>query len=497
MLWLAFCAHRGVGIEGKGEGELDLRRRTVAGIFWTFGSQLLVFGAQFGTLAVLARLLSEAEMGVATLAMAVSSFSLVFSGLGLSRALVQRAEPSAQDFTTGFWASVAFGAVGWGALAAAAPWLAEFYGEPVLGPLVQVSGAGLVLTALPQVHQARMERALRFRELGVANVFGFAVPYGVASIGAALLGAGVWSPVVGGLVGFVGQGVALARFEGWRPGWGLEVGSLRGMLGFGLGITGSSIVAFVIDNVDYFVLGRVLGAAELGLYTIAFQITAMPRSKVSSAVIKAAFPAFSKIQGDREKLNRAYIKMTSSVAFVTFPMMAGLFVVGGPFVEVVLGARWLAAVPALEILCGAGALMSVRATAGMALNAVGRADLGFYSNLVVLAVAVPLLLWMAPGGIASTAWAVLIVAAVNFLPLQFILGRLTGLRVGELLRSLLAPCGLSLVMAAGVWGALAPLEGAWLRLIVGVVVGVGLYAGLVWALARSTAVELVGALRGR
>jgi O-antigen/teichoic acid export membrane protein len=347
------------------------------------------------------------------------------------------------------------------------------------------------------VHQAKLERALRFRELSLCHLFGFAVPYAAVAIVAALLGAGVWSPVLGGLAGIVGQGLMLMRCYRWRPKGGLEWSSLRGLLGFGMGITGASVVAFGLDNLDYFVVGKELGAAQLGLYTIAFQITAMPRSKVSSAVLKVAFPTFAQIQEDKALLNTSYIALNRYVAFVTFPMMAGLMVVPEAFVVALLGEKWAPSAPALTVLCLAGALMSIRSTVGTVLNAVGRADLGFYSNLAVFLVAIPVVLLMAPMGIVAAGWAMVIVSVVNFFPLQFVLSHLTGLSVAGLLRALVAPLAISVVMALVVLAATFSLDGAWTKLLVGVPLGVLFYTVAVRLCCPDVTRELRGVLARR
>jgi PST family polysaccharide transporter len=112
----------------------------------------------------------------------------------------------------------------------------------------------------------------------------------------------------------------------------------------------------------------------LGFYAMAYGIMLKPRDAVTGVLMRVLFPAFSRMQDDDERLKAAYLRACGAIAFVTFPMMLGLLAVAQPFVQVVLGEKWLPIVPLICVFAPLGALQSVWSSVGNVFLAKGRAD---------------------------------------------------------------------------------------------------------------------------
>lgn len=462
----------------------SLGKRSFAGVAWTLGFQSIGFAAQLATLVALGRILGESGMGVVALVTTFVNLTVLTGGAGLARALVQRERIDARCEESAFWGALGWALLVWGGYALLAAPAAAFFREPALRGLIVASGALAVPAAIWPLAAVRLERRLRFREIGAAELFGFALPQAVVSIGAALAGAGAWSVVYGALVGRVLQTAILWRFSGWRPSAALCVATLRRLLGFGLRSTGAALAAFAISCVDYVIAGRMLGAAALGVYAVAYQLAAVPRSRIVQAVSLVAFPSLSRLQDDPARLGRAYVRMNIWVGYAVFPLLAGMFVLAAPLLEVAFGEAWKDGAPCLRILCPAGALMASRATVGAALNAVGRPGIGLASNLVVLVVSAPALYFGAAAGIEGLAFAVLAIAVINYVPLQLVLAHLVALDLGQLARGLARPASLSVATAFVTAALVGAVDGPLAQLLAGSAAFGGVYAALVAVFGR-------------
>jgi O-antigen/teichoic acid export membrane protein len=196
---------------------------------------------------------------------------------------------------------------------------------------------------------------------------------------------------------------------------------LKGYMSFGLYQMGERSVNYLSSNVDNLIIGRFLGAEALGFYSLAYQLITFPLMRFNPIVTQVAFPAFSKVQRDDEMLRRGYLKVTSLVSSVTFPLMAGMFMVAPLFVEVVYGEAWLPAVAVIRILCIVGALKAQGNPLGSLLLSKGRADVGFYWNIFAIVMLSIANLIGVGWGIEGVALSMLIVVAIVFFPIEFYL----------------------------------------------------------------------------
>jgi O-antigen/teichoic acid export membrane protein len=152
---------------------------------------------------------------------------------------------------------------------------------------------------------------------------------------------------------------------------------IRSVLGFGGNLMGFNIFNYFARNTDQLVIGIFLGPAALGYYSLAYRLMTLPRDAVTSLVMRVLFPIFSRMQDDDERLAKSSLRVSGAVSLLTFPMMLGLAVVAEPFVQVVLGPKWLPAVPLICIFAPIGVLESLWPIAGQICLAKGRADLYF------------------------------------------------------------------------------------------------------------------------
>jgi O-antigen/teichoic acid export membrane protein len=336
-----------------------IRRLVMRGLAWKASSQLVAQGSRIVVAVLLARMLSPEDFGIAAMVLVFSSLVLVFSDLALGAALVQRKELSDAQRSTAFWTSVAAGVIFTLAGVALAQPIAHFYGEAEVGPLLMVLSLSFLIASLATTHEALLVRNMEFRAVETRVMIGTVVG-SVAAVIVALQGGGPWAIICGQLVTSAVTSALLIKRSRWRPRLTFSRAALRNLSGFSAFVLGHRLLYYVHRNADNLLIGRVLGAAALGVYALAYNIILIPFSRIAGPVQQVMFPAFSRMQDDPERIASLWIRATRVVAAISVPALCGLVAVAPDFVRVVLGERWADAVPVIQILAWVGLLQSLQ-----------------------------------------------------------------------------------------------------------------------------------------
>lgn len=458
-----------------------LRRRTLTGIGWTTGSRVLRRVFHFGVTAVLAHLLTPTEFGLVAMVVVFTNFVGLFTEAGFRNALVQRPEVTGDHLSSVFWLNLAVGFGLFALAVAAGPWVADFYGEPVLAPLTALIGVNFLIGAFPVVHLALVQREMDFRALGIVEIVATVVAGGLA-IGMALAGFGVWS-LAAQLVAytFVHAG-GLWVVGDWRPSLRFVPAAVRDLLSYSANLLGFNVFNYWVRTADDLLVGKFVGSAGLGIYTRAYAAMLLPTGEISGIVGQVMFPALSRIQDDVDRVKAVYLRASRVIGLLTIPAVCGLFVVARPFVLAVFGPGWEPVVPVLQVLCLVGVKQPVGSTVGWLYQSQGRTDLqfrwGLVSGLVTLAAFGIGVIW----GVMGVAVAYTVRSYLLWYPSIEIPGRLVGLSFGEFVGNVASVFGVSVVMAGATWGVGALLPGpwgAWPTLGVQVAAGVAVFGALV------------------
>jgi O-antigen/teichoic acid export membrane protein len=456
---------------------MTLTKSVLRATSWTAFSQVIRQVSQLAVTVVLARLLAPDDFGVVALATVVTGFVILLSDLGTSAAVIQKAEHSPGFLSSVFWLNVAFGLLVMVAVMAVSPLIAWFYHEPRLIPVLVALSISFPLTALVAPQRALLEKAMSFDVLARVEVLSTVIGGGTG-VAVALAGGGVWALVLQALVTVAVMAVLLWLQSEWRPRFTASVAEIWSIVGFSGYLTGFNIVNYFARNADYMLIGWLLGREALGYYTMAYRILMFPLQNLSAVITRVTLPAFSRIQEDDVRLRRAYLTAISAIAILSFPLMAGMFVVAEPFVQAGFGKQWLPMVPLLMIFSPIGLVQSIVSTAGSIYIAKNKTAVlfrwGLFSSAVVVASFVIGLSW----GILGVAAGYSVASLALAYPGMAIPLRLIGLKVKASLAVLWAPFVGALLMALLVWmisRLISPVLSAWELLLINAAAGVSIY----------------------
>src|SRR4029078_4894223 len=122
------------------------------------------------------------------------------------------------------------------------------------------------------------------------------------------------------------------------------------MLGsFGMKTLLSQVLGYLSLNMDHVLVGRYLGSRALRLYAVAYNVMFLPVGRISQPIQQVVFAAFAKLQHDPVRLSDAWRRGNQLISAVNVPAFVGMAVIAPDFVPVVLGHKWHAAVPVLQL----------------------------------------------------------------------------------------------------------------------------------------------------
>ncbi len=351
-----------------------LKKLFFSGVLWNAVGNMGAQGIQFITTLVLARLLIPEEFGVVAMATSFTLLAGVVNQLGISPSIVQKKDITESHLTSAFWANILMGIILCLITIGVSDFIADFFNNRKVQPVLCVLSFTFFIGAVKIVNTALLVKELQYRKLSYI-VLAEMASNGILAIILAFLDFGVWSIVAGRLVGiFIGVVVTFCLNK-WRPSFYFDIIAFKELFSFGIQVMCSSFLSYFITTLDNIIVGRYLGAVALGVYSIAYNIVTLPQKKISSIVTGVAFPAFSRIQDDRERILYGYIKILNMLSFVIFPILGGLFSIAPEFILFVLGERWSGAIIPLKILCFVGVLKSVGSTVGSIFLSQGRPDI--------------------------------------------------------------------------------------------------------------------------
>lgn len=385
----------------------ELRTRTVRSVLNALTGRGLSFALNLGSVTVLARLLAPADFGVIAM---VTPFALVASmtlNLGLNFAVLHEEHVSDDQASCVFWLAQAANVVTLGVLALLAPALVRLYREPRVAAITVIWAASLGLQGLGALHEAMLKRQLRFGRLTTVQVVGLA--FGVLlAIVAAFRGAAHFALMLPVVAADAARCVGAWTLCTWRPRWipprQWFNGESRKLVAYGAHLAGYRGVYWAGRQADRLIVGYVAGASSAGLYDSARRWSWYPFHELFQSLTDVAVAALSRARIDTQRF-RAFWRR-GLTAFLAFPLAATafLFVEADHAVRVVLGERWLAAIPLVRIMCVSAFVGSVSRLTMWVYTAEGRTRQQLRWALLTTPVMLVAVLIGATRGATGVAW---------------------------------------------------------------------------------------------
>jgi O-antigen/teichoic acid export membrane protein len=464
-------------------------QRILAAGAWVFTLRVLDKLVRLVRITILARLLAPADFGQFGIALLALSLIESISQTGYREALIQQEEEVTGFLDTAWTLQVLRGLLIAAVLFYTAPLVARFFNEPLAAPLLAALSLNALLIGLTSTGIVTFERSLRFGRHFTYMFSGTMADLAVA-LPAAFILRSAWALVLGMLAGSLVR-MILSHLLSPPVRFGYDRGKARLLTRFGRWIWATRIANFLLAEGDDVFVGKILGTGPLGIYRLAYLYGNLPATEITHVISSVTFPAYARIQSDRQKVREGFLRTLRLTMFLATPFAMGIIILTPDFVVALLstaeGNDWLPMILPMQILAGWGYLRSITSTGGAVLQGVGRPELItrlVYLKLVILAALIwPLTArWGLPGTAAAVVAASLLVNPVS----SYLAIRVTGCGGRPYLAALAPPLAASFLMGGAMLGlrpALLTIAGIPRLLLLGMA-GTVVYLAAIWMFAR-------------
>lgn len=383
-------------------------RKIVQGGMWIFSLRMIEKLLGLIRVIIVARLLSPNDFGLLGVAALVSAILNIFLESGFNQALIQRKEKIQEFLNTAWTVQAIRGLFIFAVIWFIAPFAATFFNEPNSLNIIRFFALTQVIDGFRNIGLVFFQKEMEFKKQFFCNVFPEIIAL-IATIWAAYILRNVWALVIGAIVCSVFVYIFSYAMHPYRPRFEFNLSKFKVLLSFGKWVIGYGILGFLIIQGDDILVGKVLGAAALGLYQMAYRISNLPATQITHVIIQVTFPAYAKLQDDIPRLREAYLRVLTIVAFVSFPLAGLIFVFCSDFTAIFLGVKWMSMVPAMQVLSAFGLIRSLTATTGPIFIGVGKPKIMTWLSAIQLAIMVVIIYPLTvKWGILGTAIATLI-----------------------------------------------------------------------------------------
>lgn len=402
-----------------------LTRRAINATWWSTLEISARYGVQFLVVTILARLLAPADFGLIAMVLVFTSIGTLLVDSGFSTSLIQRQRTTADDETTMFWFTAGMSIFVSAVLWLSAPWIARFYSQPILTPLMRLLMWILPLSAICSVPDAKLTQQLKFRDRAKAQIIA-ACGSALVAITLAWSGYGVWSLVWQSITAVAIRSILVWQYSGWRPIGRFRISSFRDLFDFGGYMLLSGLLDTAFLRLQSLLIGKLFDARQLGYYSLAQNAQNAPTTLIGAVMNRVGLPLFSSVADQPAKLVGA-LRLSLRVAlFVFVPCMIGIALAARPLIEILYGRRWAEAAPILTLLALSAAFWPLHVLNLAALNAQGHSNLFFRLELIKKTFGIILILACSPGGVIAIAGAVMTSSLIGVIVNTWYTGKLLG-----------------------------------------------------------------------
>ena len=427
---------------------MNLKKQTTISLIWNgfnkIGYQVIALLVGIVT----ARLLTPTDFGYIAALAVFTMLSNLFVESGFTAALVRRENNTQTDYSTAFYFNVAISLIFYVALFFAAPTIADYFNMPPLTKLARVLFLAIIINSLFIIPNIILTKALKFKEIAIAELSGM-IASAIITVWMALTGFGYWAIAAQQVSQLVVKVIIIWTISKWRPSLDFRFGLLKEVFSFSFLLIISSLISTTTRYIYNFFIGPRYSAQDLGYYGQAFKFHQIPYNVITSTITGVSYPVFSSLNNDKTRQMLYIQKIMRITAFITFPVMIGLYCIAPNFISVILTDKWMPMLPYFKILIIAGIAMPFINLNLNIFNVIGKPriyfSMEFLRNGLIIA-----LLFVLNNSIEMMLYGYLIATYITLIVSCIQLQRQIGYQIIDLIAHVLPSLILALVMGTTV-----------------------------------------------
>jgi O-antigen/teichoic acid export membrane protein len=331
----------------------NLKQKAASGMVWTALQKYSKLGIQFVSGIILARLLTPYDYGCIGMLAIFMVVAETFIDGGFGSALIQKKRPTQEDYSTIFYWNMGVATIMYVVLFLSSPAIAKFYKIPVLCEILRVQGLILFIYSLNLIQRNQLKKQLRFKILAIVRIVTSIISL-IITIIMAYMGFGVWALVTQNLIGAAIPAIVFWGYTKWRPSWTFSWKSFKELFNFGIFMFMTHLINNISTQLQGLFIGKLYNPSTLGYYSKASGTERLASGTITGVMTAVTYPLYAEVQDDLPKMQNMIKRLTSTISFITFPLLAIFLLVAKPVFVLLYSDRWLESVPYFQVLCFAG-----------------------------------------------------------------------------------------------------------------------------------------------
>ncbi len=367
----------------------SLKQKAASGMMWSAIQKYSTMAIGFISSIILARLLTPEDYGAIGMLAIFMSLAEVFIDAGFGSALIQKKKPTQADYSTVFYFNIVMSVVLYLVLFFCAPAIARFYRMPILSKILRIQGLILFIYAFNIIQRNQIRKNLLFKKLSTITIVTSVVSL-IVTIVLAYRGCGVWALVTQNFIGALIPCVFFWVTTNWHPTREYSWKSFKELFGFGAYMFLTHLLDTFSQRITGLLVGRWYDSGTMGYYTKASETKKQATMSITGVMIQTTYPLYSSVQDDTERLINMVKRITSTLAYLTVPMLCLLMLIAKPLFILLFSERWLPAVPYFQLLCVGGMADCLLSVNQQTIAAIGKSKVFFTWSVVKQCVAIGL-----------------------------------------------------------------------------------------------------------
>lgn len=378
---------------------MALRRDFFISFARSGGALLLSFASSI----IISRLLLPADIGIFSVAVAITTILQALRDFGVGGFLLKERELTEDKIRTVFGAALL---LGWTIAALIFFFrgaITQFYSEPQIEGIMLVLSVNFLLVPFGQVGSALLRREQNFVRLSWISLISLFAG-SCASIGFALLEFGPISLAYGSLVNVI---VSTLLIFAARPEHILMLPSYkewRGIFSFGGKVSLTTVIVQIGVQAPELLMGRYLGFTAVGLYNRGIGIAKIIEQFFSGATGWVMGAEVGNLHRSERKLGDLVLKITDYTLILCWPGLIFLALKAEAIIWLLYGETWLPAAPLVLALCLARGIQMIISQASPVYEGTGAINLLLRNEIIIQIGSIGLLFIGMPYGLLAVAW---------------------------------------------------------------------------------------------
>lgn len=452
----------------------ELKQKTVKGLAWNTIQNFTNHGVEFLLMLFMARLLGPKEYGLIGMTSVFIAISSTFVNSGFSSALIRKKDCTNDDYSTVFIFNLFVSFLCYIIIFIIAPYVGDFYNEPVLCPVLRVLSLMLITQAFCAVQNTILTKNIDFKKKTKITVSKNIIS-GLIGLLFAFLGYGVWALVIQSLTASILFSIMLWSKTEWYPNMHFSKKSFKELFGYGSKLLISSLINTTYGQIYPIVIGKFFSATTLGNFSRARHWGSLGSKNLTNIIQGVTFPVLAKVQDDDKRLENIYRRMIRTSCFIIFPIMIGMSAVAYPLTLVFIGEKWEFSAYLLQILCFSMMWYPVHALNLNLLQVKGRSDLFLKLEIIKKIIGICILCVSVPMGIVAMCYFGILSSMISLFINTYYTGKLINVGFIKQMRDIAPTLLLSMAMWIVVIFSIQFIPSKYIQLLVGILMGTTIY----------------------